>query len=903
MKKRIYVFVLLVAVCAFALAACSAADSSKLFAPYDRGVENEAPVYSDDNATIDGDLSEVVWKNAAWHDMKSTEGNRVGNNAIIRVDDCDVSATLVTSDNGMYLAARSSDKIGYVGDLVGVTGLPMLRRSAFGQTGVTVLFIDYAELYSFKGIYEIGFGLDGAVACHYHENGVINDVELKGVSATVKVDGELNSTENNGYVLEAFVPWSSLKELDAENAPESVMATFASHRFDGASSSSQLCWEMLDFKKGAGWLAPLTWQQYGPGGFTSLLQGEVFGSYDNIEYDRGYDLRRDTADESVVSFTSTSRRHSEVYVKNVADSVIYAEAHFTLGESNTSGEADQWPMVGFVFHGKEKIVSAGWDYTQSMFVGLGTDLNATPLVATPFTSAPVNGADFTSGRRYSPHTTEIDFRDFKLGVYRGDNMFYVFVNDEFNCTVNADYLTADNDSYIGLFIRNISAVVDNYSFFTGSRAEEKLNMILAQTSGDTFGISDFNGNYQNGIDVSKDKGDNPTAKIKVPSNGQRYAAVNSWAGDSNRFFAEYTVKYNGTVTANPTGVVAMAFINADGNVSYYGIVLNNGKYSEVASWWTANRKMIMYPTSGNDANWMRNEDFGFSKDSSEKDAQIRDKGIKLTVYSDGDTYHFLADGKPVNAIASGMNIRGTVGDYFEVGTSNIVALGLAVENAHVEYSDYRLLSGEAADKAYGQYSQGVTFGDYKENAASPSVYYGNDLGASDGTVKIYRKRPGFSRTYVKDVCDTVLWAEATIKVNVQAVGWATLGLQFVTEDNSAAMYAGIGLQGTTDIKYNTAYMTAKNNVGNPDAAGPVSASGVVPAEGVRIAVYRSGGEFRFFINGQLVATKSDALIDETDNTYIALYAQHCTVIASEYRFLSGEAATAAFEAYTTAIKA
>ena len=185
MKKRIYVFVLLVAVCAFALAACSAADSSKVFGTFYRRVENEAPVYSDDNATIDGDLSEVVWKNAAWHDMKSTEGNRVGNNAIIRVDDCDVSATLVTSDKGMYLAARSSDKIGYVGDLVGVTGLPMLRRSAFGQTGVTVLFIDYAELYSFKGIYEIGFGLDGAVACHYHENRVISDVELKGVRAAV----------------------------------------------------------------------------------------------------------------------------------------------------------------------------------------------------------------------------------------------------------------------------------------------------------------------------------------------------------------------------------------------------------------------------------------------------------------------------------------------------------------------------------------------------------------------------------------------------------------------------------------------------------------------------------------------------------------------------------------------
>ena len=113
-----------------------------------------------------------------------------------------------------------------------------------------------------------------------------------------------------------------------------------------------------------------------------------------------------------------------------------------------------------------------------------------------------------------------------------------------------------------------------------------------------------------------------------------------------------------------------------------------------------------------------------------------------------------------------MNIRGTVGDYIEVGTSNIVALGLAVENAHVEYSDYRLLSGEAADKAYGQYSQGVTFGDYKENAASPSVYYGNDLGASDGTVKIYRKRPGFSRTYVTQCFGRRLRSKSTYRRSV-----------------------------------------------------------------------------------------------------------------------------------------
>lgn len=137
MKKKIYVvaLALLAAVCAFVMAACAAADGSKLFKPYDRGVEDENSVYSDANATVDGDLSEDIWKNASWHDMKSTVDNRVGGNAVVRIDDCDFKATLVPSEKGMYFAAESNDKIIYVGEQFGVTGLPLLQRSAFAQTG------------------------------------------------------------------------------------------------------------------------------------------------------------------------------------------------------------------------------------------------------------------------------------------------------------------------------------------------------------------------------------------------------------------------------------------------------------------------------------------------------------------------------------------------------------------------------------------------------------------------------------------------------------------------------------------------------------------------------------------------------------------------------------------------
>ena len=898
MKKKIYVvaLALLAAVCAFVMAACAAADGSKLFKPYDRGVEDENSVYSDANATVDGDLSEDIWKNASWHDMKSTVDNRVGGNAVVRIDDCDFKATLVPSEKGMYFAAESNDKIIYVGEQFGVTGLPLLQRSAFAQTGITVLFIDYAELFSGGGIYEVGFGLDGAVACHYHKDGSMYDLQLDGVKTGVKIDGSINSTGNNGYSMEAFIPWASLEKLNAERPPASVMATFASQRYDGVNSDSLLCWEMLDGGKGAGWLAPVTWEQYGANGFMTLSQGEIFGNYGDAVYDRGYDLTNDAAADKKVTFTATSRRHAEVYVKDTADSELYAEAHFTLGESNSVGEVDQWPMVGVVFHGKEKTVSAGAEYTQSMYVGLGTDLKTDPLVVTPFTSDPLNGADFAGSRRYNTHLGEVNFRDFKLGVYRGGDTFYVFINDEFNCTAKAEYMPDGNDSYMGLFIRNISAVVDNYSFLSGEQARTKLGLLLDETAGATFGIKDFGGNYQNGVNVSNDKGDNATVEIKVPANGQRYAAVNSWAGDSNKFFAEFNVKYMGTVTANPTGVVAMAFINADGNVSYYGIVLNGGKYTHVASWWTAERNLIMYPLSGSDANWMTNEDFGFVAGSTEKDEKIRSEGIKLTVYSDGETYYFFADGKPVNNY-TGMNTRKTAGDNFNVGASEIVTMGLAVENAHVEYYGYTLLSGDAADEAFKQYSQGATFGNYKTNKATGGVYYGNDLGTEESSVKISRKVPGFSRTYARDICDTVLWAEATITVNVQAVGWATLGLEFITEDNAAAMYAGVGLQNNTEILYNTVYMGFKNDVSNPDAVGYLQLSGIVPAEGVRFAVYRSGGEFHFFLNGQLAATKTDALIGETAKTYIALYAQHCTVTASDYTFLTGQKATEKYNAY------
>ncbi|MDE6401141.1 MAG: hypothetical protein K2L54_00845, partial [Clostridiales bacterium] len=314
-----------------------------LFDAYDRG-DNIVGVnvgYSDANATIDGNLSEDMWRNAVWNDMKSEEANRTGANLNNTLADCDISATAIVKDNGLFVGIKSTDSVAYAGKILKVNNQSIL--SAFAQTGISLYFCESPDAFTGgRPCYEIGFSVAESVRCFYHDASGSTEHVLNNVSVKANINGEINSSDNNGYSIEAFIPWSSLKDINNGDV-ESIMATFASHRHPVFASADtydgkKLTFEMLETQQGAGWLAPLTWKEYGATGkISGMTSSEKYGDYDDT-------LKSNTValfpKNSV--FTNATNGQKYLYVKDIHGKSLYAEA--TIKNANVN-----WGMAGFAF--------------------------------------------------------------------------------------------------------------------------------------------------------------------------------------------------------------------------------------------------------------------------------------------------------------------------------------------------------------------------------------------------------------------------------------------------------------------------------------------------------------------------------------------------------------------------
>ncbi len=457
------------------------------FGEYERNLSRQ--VYQADRALLDGKFDEEIWTNATWHRMTSNAANRSGSNPSGFENDVKYEATVVTDEKGLYVGIKSEDPVLYSGlkwDDFDRNTYQVPTR-AFGKTGISIYVADERKKAEKNpGFAEIGFSVDGDISGYVTTNGVQTKLGTVGMHSGVDTKGaELNSKNAQGYGVETFIPWNALPFIDGNDVPEEVMATFASHRYadfdlEETSKAATRCWEFLDSQYGHGWGNPSSWLKYGEAGRVLQPQGEVFGMWDDrVDYDAGFDLNGDVAGENrEVTFAATTdpekRREARLYVRDMKDTVLFAEAKFTVDHEafkETINNNDQYPMVGLAFYGDRTTVEGA---TKSCALNMGVTLNTkeTNHFNSLYWADPLNGESFTGKRHFITNKPFDPTREegFTLTAFRDGKDFWLYCNGELYAKAEAQYITAETLAYMGLTVLNLPVKITDYKFSCGEEA-------------------------------------------------------------------------------------------------------------------------------------------------------------------------------------------------------------------------------------------------------------------------------------------------------------------------------------------------------------------------------------------------------------------------------------------------
>lgn len=591
---KLAVCFLLAVACVCSVAACNKAEEKGDLFPEYKPVVITKEDYKDDYVTLDGKLDEDIWENSVWHSMQSVRENRNENNNVTVLADANIDAVAVVKEKGIYLGVKSNDKVIYVGEDWGTNSSPDVKNTAFGKTGVTIYMTDARNRYrSGRFSYEIGFAADGMVTLGYSDdgNGYTRNASGKIRAATV-CNGGVNTADANGYSVEAFIPWEALAGVDASDAPESIVATFGSHRYNNATpKEAALVWELLEQRYNQGWMQTAAWVEYGASGVREQPEGNVFGTYGEFGYDAAFDVTGDVdGADRAITFTPdpTARRQSRIYVHDIKGTEIYAEAKFTIGDVSTY--VDQWPMLGLSFHGDPATVD-GETKTCVLHTGITLDLKANNKFNSTYTAPALNGEDFTGKRQFNTNnpfdpTTEDGF---KISVYRKGETFYIFYNDKLYDIKSFPYIQADTQTFIGLYVLNLPVTVTDYVFYAGEDAathvpENVKNYI--PTDYEIDGVADAKWNEYTGavaaLKTTDASGKTFTAKAIMGSNGLYFIAEakHEYYFDNNVPNGEWANQYN---TPGVAGVTNIAVAIGNNNsprlhftVSKYGVYACGG---------------------------------------------------------------------------------------------------------------------------------------------------------------------------------------------------------------------------------------------------------------------------------------------------------------------------------------
>ena len=776
-----------------------------LFDPYDRGdnVIGADVEYSDANAKIDGNLTEDMWKNATWNDMKSEQANRTGNNLKYELDDCDISATAIVRDNGLFVGIKSTDNVAYAGKILKVDNKPIL--SAFAQTGVSLYFSDSDDAFTGgRPCYEIGFSVAESVKFYYHDANGSSERALRNMSVKAKINGQINSSEVNGYTIEAFIPWSDLGNV-ADGEVETIMATFATHRhpaFERADTydGKKLTFEMLEMQQGAGWLAPLTWKEYGASGkmTAGITSSDKYGDYDETLKSNMLTL---FPKNGVFINATGGQKYS--YVKNVHGKNLYAEA--VVKNVNVN-----WGMAGFAFRdvltppayepqseGSSRLIETdngavwagmryGGDNKGQYLYSISTDLTDVGDISkasnTYVIGTPENYDD-------SKGATGV-----KVATYISENgTVLLYINDELKKIGYAKHL-AGKDLCVSFAGRDVSCIYGDISVLSGEQALEKVKADLAEIESDVYGdysadiLADASAVYGNNGDVSLNK-----------TKAQQYLYVKNLHG--NKLYAKATIS---NVDIN-WGVIGFAFRDVEDLTKTAWLGLRYGG---------AEKSNHLYVISTNLSDVGNNSLAGnYNAQGTEEtfDNSKGDTGVTVEVMIDSDGVALMA-------------INGVVKRYvtldFMAGKDMIVAI--AGRDSAAQYKNVEILAGEQASAKIAAHKSTVisdVYGDYNANiAADARAIYGQN-----GEVNL-AKTSGQQYLYVKNLHGNKLYAKATIS-NVDT-NFGVIGFAFRdVEDLTKTAWLGMRYGGADKSNHLYAISTNLSDVGNNSLAGNYSAQG------------------------------------------------------------------------------
>ena len=927
-------------------------DITGVFDPYEPSAKEPA---ADENLTFDGELDESLWTGAKWHQMKSTKGNR-GLGSTMTLVDCEARGTIITTEEGLYVGFDTDDPVVYTGQTSLESLNPDFLVNAFAKSGFSV-YLTYktdGQLIGDEPAYEIGFAADGTYTFRYKENDKDywmgkeytnwgNPYILTGA----RIKGERNTDQAQGYSIEAFIPWDSLPSLEgAGRYPEQVTAAFGMERFTGVEEDKIQTWEMLGYAGGQKKEYPHTWDTYDRKGYVARPQGAVFGSYEDHYYDSAFDVSRDIANDkdAQISFTSTTRRESYIYVEKQSDTTQFAEAHIKIGKGNTHDlwqepvtENDQWfdnqPMVGFIFRSDIVADQTAREHEYTFYSGVDV-IRKDPLqpdfaesrknFAFTFTSDasddtyfgdPLGGwltcgeipCNFTSGY------------DFKLTVIREGDTFYTYVNDSYTGKRTSKNIGNDTETYMGLLVQNTSATISDYTFLSGAEARARIDEYAAVREGTTFRAartgSDDHRMTLTDADFTQDTKTKKKASIAATLNQQIEAHVKNVPGNSNKVYAEFTVKLKEKPTMG-YGRVALALTNADQDTVYFGLQVPNTGNMELLASWSAKNGVDHWAPDPEDKNLM------VAFHSKDTDYQALDQlyhknGLKLTVYGDGKRYYFFADGEPIYCYAkNGTYIRNMAGKGdgdLNVSGANIKDIRIAVDCEEVEISDYTFLYGGDADAKYGERFAGETF-EAKDFDGGTGVRDYVDLRKDRGKNPSVRiKAPvnaiGIATVKKLNAASNKAYAEFHVKLHKKEEGAGYVILALENEEGRAVQF-GLQINNKLEVDDLRSWSTQEGGVmldwdstvtghdyavhGKDTDYGKISSA--LNGDGVKLAVYTNGTNYHFYVNGVAVkAFAGDSHIrnmnmGSSNLKKIGIAVTNADVTISKYSFVLGDQA-------------
>lgn len=945
--------------CVMCICLCGAVACGKTEGKKDNTGVFESYVYTSGGDVTIGDVHfdgnfadrESVWKNANWKNMESIKANR-GLSSTMVLADCTARGTVVVVQDGLYVAFETDDPIIYVGQKPSESLNPDYLINAFAKSGFTLYLTTKTNgsLIGNEAAYEIGFAADGTHTVRYNEHdsdywmgNEFTTWGAPGVVSAAKVNGKLNTADTKGYSIEAYIPFSSLPSFqNISEYPDEVVAAFAMHRFTGVEEGKIQTWEMLDFANGQLKDYVHTWDTYNKDGYVTPVQGAVFGNYANNVYDSGFDLTKDIESaDAQVTFTSTVRRESYLYVKEQKSDVQFAEVHFKVGAANTHGFAndpvpvtpdstmyDNQPMMGVFFRGDITADETNRQHQYTFYSGVDvfqtepvTDYDRRNF-AFAFTSDCDNDHYFLNedGGFKSCGEIPCNFtsgKDYTLTVLREGNVFYTYINGCFMSKRISANIANDAETFMGIFVLDTSVTVSDYEFLSGDAAQTKIDEYLAVRKGDTFTAVKSDGDTRlsvGDVDLSQDTGANKKTVISATLNQQIEVHVNGVPCNTNVVFAEYTMKFKEKPTMG-YGRVTIAFTNADGDTVYFGMQAPNTAKIEMFKSWSA---------KNNEFNW-NNPDaattvahHGSTKNilSYEQiDALYKGKGLTIAVYCDGNNYYFYADGKPIYCWANGgTNIRpmvGTSDGCLNVSTANITAISIGVDCQSVELSDYRFLYGEEAATAYREATGllGETFvaKDFS-GAWNTSVNLENDKGESPS---VSFNASGVGNTGVATVNElkessNEFYVEFTAKFNGKVDGGGYVIIALVNTEEKAVHF-GFQINNALDVddirswssasgamlNWSTTDQEPYNYAVHKDETDLTSITSALKGDGVRVSVYSDGTNCHFYLNGVAVKAYTGSTHIRNMNmgtsaiSEIGIAVENANVTVSNYQFVLG----------------